>query len=347
MSPNERPCPIWSYDPSEGYSEQQVHEFKKWGRLCDYPRAGGRFVLKQSGAALLRSLTDRQKANLSYWIYDHNLRYRLFDEAPDREGKPPALDQAWVESHRNLTPSVEDRVSNFLREVIRSDDAGEEPHEELQLAAGGCRHDGDLKELRLYAIDRGWLRGGGTPGSPSFPYPGLIELDLGARIHVEERTRELDQERQGFVAMWFDPSMDEVYECGIKPAIKAAGYKPHKIDQEAFLGSVVDRIVAEIRKSRFVVADFTTSPEAGDRGGVYYEAGFAHGLGIPVIHTCHKDSMKALHFDTNHLNHLIWTTPEELKHRLKYWIEATIEPGPLGPSNRDQADVGSNGRVAS
>ena len=36
----------------------------------------------------------------------------------------------------------------------------------------------------------------------------------------------------------------------------------------------MDRIIAQIRASKFVVADFTRN-----RGGVYYEAGFALGLG--------------------------------------------------------------------
>ena len=38
------------------------------------------------------------------------------------------------------------------------------------------------------------------------------------------------------------------------------------------------------RHGGLVVADFT-----GHRGGVYFEAGFARGLGIPVVWTCHKE----------------------------------------------------------
>jgi len=56
-----------------------------------------------------------------------------------------------------------------------------------------------------------------------------------------------------------------------------------------------DLIVAEIRKSGLVVADFT-----GDRGGVYFEAGYARGLGLPVIWPCRKDWLEKLHFDTEH-----------------------------------------------
>ena len=54
--------------------------------------------------------------------------------------------------------------------------------------------------------------------------------------------------------------------------------------------SIDDEIIAEIRRSWFVVADFTcgTVPHEGKevaipRGGVYYEAGFAQGLNVPLI----------------------------------------------------------------
>ena len=173
-----------------------------------------------------------------------------------------------MENNRGRTPSASERMLTFLRELIRCDDAGREPHEGLQRAAGGCRHGNDLKDLRLYALDRGWLRGGGLdPDTPSFPHPGLIDLDLGARILVEEHLGAQDHQKQAFVAMWFAPFMEEVYDLAFAPAIEAAGYEPVRIDRKEFLGKVDDEILAEIRKSKFVVADFTTDKEAGVRGG--------------------------------------------------------------------------------
>ena len=87
-------------------------------------------------------------------------------------------------------------------------------------------------------MERGWLGGGGNPESSSYPHPDLITLGLGARIHVNEQLREHGQGQQGFVAMWFDESMDEVYERGIKPAIEAAGYEARRINQQEFVGGV-------------------------------------------------------------------------------------------------------------
>ena len=70
----------------------------------------------------------------------------------------------------------------------------------------------------------------------------------------------------------------KVLNCGIEDA----GYEAVRIDEKEHTNKIDDEIIAEIRRSRFVVADFTQGKD-GARGGVYYEAGFAHGLGIEVI----------------------------------------------------------------
>ena len=61
-----------------------------------------------------------------------------------------------------------------------------------------------------------------------------------------------------------------------------------------------------------LVADFTQG-ETGPHGGVYYEAGFAHGLNIPMVFTCRKDTLKNIHFDTRQYPHIVWETLEELR----------------------------------
>lgn len=122
-------------------------------------------------------------------------------------------------------------------------------------------------------------------------------------------------------------SMTKAYEDGIRPAIEEAGYVALRIDQKEHINKIDDEIIAEIRRSGFLVADFTQGCE-GARGGVYYEAGFAHALGIQVIFTCHRDSLNELHFDTEHYNHIVWSSEEELHKKLKNRILAVIGEGP-------------------
>ncbi len=73
---------------------------------------------------------------------------------------------------------------------------------------------------------------------------------------------------------------------------------------------ITDRIMSEIRLAQFVVADFT-----GQRGGVYFEAGFARGLGREVVWACREDELeKGVHFDIKHFGHVVWKTPTDLPH---------------------------------
>ncbi len=128
---------------------------------------------------------------------------------------------------------------------------------------------------------------------------------------------------QGFVAMWFDDSMNDAWLNGFEAGIREAGYFPRRIDSKDYIGGVSDEIMAEIRRSLFVVADYT-----GQRNGVYFEAGFAVGLGLTIIPTCRSDQIDNLHFDIRHLNTLVWNTPAELADKLNKRIRAVIGAGP-------------------
>ncbi len=68
----------------------------------------------------------------------------------------------------------------------------------------------------------------------------------------------------GFCAMWFASDVTALWTQAIEPAIRAAGYEPKRIDQDEHTNRIDDEIIAMIRRSKFVVADFT-----GRRGGVY------------------------------------------------------------------------------
>jgi hypothetical protein len=130
---------------------------------------------------------------------------------------------------------------------------------------------------------------------------------------------------QGFVAMWFHETLDEAWTRGFDPAIRAAGFVPLRIDNKEYVGGISDEIMSEIRRSRFVVADYT-----GQVNGVYFEAGFALGLGLTVIPTCRSDEIDRLHFDIRHINTLPWAQPEDLVERLSKRIRAVIGSGPNG-----------------
>lgn len=126
--------------------------------------------------------------------------------------------------------------------------------------------------------------------------------------------------------MWFEPELLQVWADAIRPAIRDAGYDPQRIDMVEHNNKIDDEIVAMIRQSRFVVADFT-----GNRGGVYFEAGYAMGRSIPVIWTIRSDELDDVHFDNRQYNFIGWSLDAlpQFRSRLKNRIEATIGRGPL------------------
>ena len=127
-----------------------------------------------------------------------------------------------------------------------------------------------------------------------------------------------------FVAMSFGEELVSMYDEIILRAVEGSGYRPVRIDREQHVNRIDDEIIARIRRARFVVADFTEH-----KHGVYFEAGFALGLGIPVIWMCRKEEMEGTHFDTRQYNTIVWNDDErdEARKRLQNRIEAVIGRG--------------------
>lgn len=127
---------------------------------------------------------------------------------------------------------------------------------------------------------------------------------------------------QAFVAMAFAEILRPAWELGIRSALRRAGYSPYRVDADEHLDRIDAKLIAEIRNSRFLVADVTLQ-----RPGVYFEAGFAIGLGIPVVWAVRKDDLPNVHFDTRQYNHIVWETEEQLAEQLYYRVIAAIGQG--------------------
>ncbi len=113
--------------------------------------------------------------------------------------------------------------------------------------------------------------------------------------------------------------------AAIERGIREAGYSPLRIDRQQHNNKIDDEIVASIRRGKFLVADFMDH-----RGGVYFEAGFAKGLGLEIVWLCREDHLAKLHFDTRQYSHIIWKPEDlhEITKALKDRIKATIGHGP-------------------
>ena|GEM_PF-1309632 len=131
-----------------------------------------------------------------------------------------------------------------------------------------------------------------------------------------------------FVAMWYSDETVKMRES-IKNAIIACGFELFIVDEKPFNGYITDEIISGIKQCKFMIADLT-----GYRGGVYWEAGFAKGLGREVILTCRKDwcegdpkENKRIHFDLDHILRIEWEEDKlaDFEKALKFRIIRTID----------------------
>lgn len=126
-----------------------------------------------------------------------------------------------------------------------------------------------------------------------------------------------------FVAMPFGDSeyQNNVMDC-IRDTINDFGFKTIVENRELHNDDIVLDIIGKIKTCRFVIAD-----AKDQRANVFYEAGYARGLGRPVIWHCNKSEVNKLSknaFDTRNLNHIVWNDTEDLRNQLMLRINATI-----------------------
>ena len=127
-----------------------------------------------------------------------------------------------------------------------------------------------------------------------------------------------------FMAMKFgDADLDNIVDTVFRVAVAQAGFQLMRLDDTPRAGLIDDRLRVEIQSSDLLISDLTH-----DNLGAYWEAGYAEGLGKPVIYTCEKKKFEAdrTHFDTNHHLTIIWdkTAPSAAGEHLKATIRATL-----------------------
>ncbi len=142
--------------------------------------------------------------------------------------------------------------------------------------------------------------------------------------NIQNRTPNQNSQ-QAFIAMWIDSSVDTV-KTSIQKAIKEAGYKPLRIDDKSHNNKICDEILSEIKESRFIICDLT-SESGKPRGSVYFEAGYAKGIGRDVIFTCNKALEKEMAFDIRQYPIIFWekNNMEDFIKKLKDKIKGTIQ----------------------
>ena len=291
------------------------------------------------GNTFIEVTSERAGGAYSFWMSVYPDLHYSKDEAfkarlttaliiqRERRIECPKITRETIKAAKSRRPlEVYERANRLLQFLSNSTPMGQlgSPVEKIMPTALAWSESTTENEVELifdYLVKKEFLvsYGGGD----------RYKVTLEGYNHIDSMASSINSTR-AFVAMWFDPSMDNAYDKGIKPALEQAGYEPILINQEHYLNKIDDEIIAEIRRSAFVVADFTHGVD-GQRGSVYYEAGFAHGLNVPVIFLCQERSEQDkqseqmnLAFDTRQYPHILWKDEEDLKRKLLHRIQAVI-----------------------
>ncbi len=176
-------------------------------------------------------------------------------------------------------------------------------------------------ELAMELRERGLIDG--IPhGSLNTP-PSLLQINLtldGWEQYESEKLGKISS-NYGFIAMkFYDPALDSFVADIVKPAVKAGiGYDLFDMRDVAQAGIIDNIMRGQIRDSAFVIVDLTH-----DNFGAYWEAGYAEGLGKPVVYICERKKFesKGTHFDTNHCTTVVWS--EDDYDKFKAELVATL-----------------------
>jgi nucleoside 2-deoxyribosyltransferase len=269
------------------------------------PRCGS-YRLTGTAQSIIRERPITRFGTVSGWIRQQNAL-----------GITPSISDIGM-LRQLVKPSFRERSERYLLAAV-----AKAPNLHVPFAAAAqelvgasfSEDDGDVSVIRQYLVGERLIEQREVVGD-------WVITPKGFRAADDLRAKRAASS-QVFVAMWFHKDLDPAYDDGIDLAVRGAGYDPMIIRKKEHAGKIDDEIIAEIRRSAFLIADFT-----GQRGGVYFEAGYAMGRGLPVIWTCRQDEIEKLHFDIRQYNCIDWTKPADLRQRLETRIEALLGRGP-------------------
>jgi hypothetical protein len=218
-------------------------------------------------------------------------------------------------------PSLKEQENNILIYLGNNSNAGEDikiPLGRLMAVSGSKTFKGlDFLIAHLQKLDLVIERG------RTLDADHVLSLKMKGWERYEEILRGSIDSKKAFMAMPFGQvRLDKIYTY-FQKAVAETGFDLQRIDEQPKAGLIDDRLRVEIRTSRFLIAELT-----GGNQGAYWEAGFAEGLGRPVIYSCEKSCFKreGSHFDTNHHLTVLWEENkiDEALDALKATIRATL-----------------------
>lgn len=250
---------------------------------------------------------------VSSWIYEQNTEFATF----------PEIDE---EKFKSILKTPDKKIKekfDLMMKYLAKMPSKETDIDHIKVACW-MKDDDEQGALLTKAIDMGYVRGIEVQRSATGTYIISInkpKLSFDGLEYVESLDEPNINSKQVFAAFYFSDEIKEVFDNQVRQAVEECGltYKRISSSTTAHDTTIDDEIIAMIKSSRIVIADFTDH-----RNSVYFEAGYALGMQLPVIWTCKRDHLENLSFDTRQYPHILWDTAEDLKKQLINRIHVTL-----------------------
>ena len=220
-------CLIWNTEAEE------LPRGSEPGSRMDSPRAGGPYFMSESGWRALHDLGDVPKSRLTSWLVEQR---RMGEQCPEVTAEV-------VEDVRRRPPlSVPERADRLLKCLSRDlEDVADmfthrEPDDDelRRMAWTESLRLEEVTYLVAYLKSSAWIEHVYTNVA------NIYRITVEGYARLAELDRTATDSSKAFVAMWFDESMDDVWENAIEPGIEDAGYEPVRIDRKEHLNKIDD-----------------------------------------------------------------------------------------------------------
>lgn len=181
-----------------------------------------------------------------------------------------------------------------------------------------CDKEGKLEEYKYDDAVMEALDSEGTDVTLELYREALVLLESGK--YRELRT-EILEDVKGKYAFFICPmeneEVDHNYGYVVKPTVRQFQFEIQRVDEISHTGIITDQILSAISRSRFIIADLTDA-----RPNCYYEVGYAHALGKPVIILAKEGTTR--HFDISTHKWNFWRSYKDLKPKLESEVLAVL-----------------------
>jgi nucleoside 2-deoxyribosyltransferase len=300
--PTEDLCPlcgesvkIWNYDRNfrRAYECENCGRFYLWSPLdndIDYFKQNSSFY------------------KLSSWVFEQNNSFNHVPEIDEKKLKEIlAQPDKKIRQKFDLMLQTISKLNEWKTKYIQT--------------RSWIKDEEELALLFQKALDENMINGNlkkTLNGSYVFTFNGLT---FDGKEYLESLQEPNITSKSVFVAFHFEDTIKEIFDNKVKEAVENCGLEYRRVSSMTtdLDKNINDEIIGFIKSARLVIADFTNQ-----RNSVYFEAGYAMGMGLPVIWTCKKDDVKKLAFDIRQYPVILWSGGQELKEKLSQRIKAIL-----------------------